>query len=362
MSELCIPEGLKAIYSEEDLQPLEAQLSCIKACCGSPTYSADDAKSAWNAALTQFALRQGQKDRPTKMVVDMSRDATITSWTVGDLTRESVGRVYPWAPILARSLAQYDQIVKAYAAKGSRDIWEPLKARCAEAAKAHRLAAVESLLLSHLLFAEDKEFGAFLIANMILSMPPDMVYPTHNAAMLMQMDSSTRLTLAPLVTPLQGPIYPPVPSQFGDLNAELLQTGGATALMGGGPRLSRFDTPEPPLEGGEYYAQVRAADGELLGHVDLSDLERVVMQLGHTMVGKQDEALQRLQTVISNARRPAASPRRPTNYQPRAQNTYHRGSNRARGGPYYGGEANGPAPVDSVSDKPKGKTGAPPQA
>eukprot|EP00796_Vickermania_ingenoplastis_P007690 gene7689-biopygen4802 len=116
------------------------------------------------------------------------------------------------------------------------------------------------------------------------------------------MDPSTRLTLAPVVTPLQGPIYP-VPSQFGDLNAELLQTGGATSLVGGGPLVSRFDIPETALEGGAYYAPVRDAQGELLGHINLSDLEKAVLLLGNTVVGNHQEVLQRLQSVITSARR-----------------------------------------------------------
>eukprot|EP00796_Vickermania_ingenoplastis_P012502 gene12502-biopygen9194 len=65
---------------------------------------------------------------------------------------------------------------KAYTVKGSGDIWDLLKA--------HRLAVVEALLPSYLLFGDDKELGAFLIANRILPMLTDMTYPTHNAVLM----------------------------------------------------------------------------------------------------------------------------------------------------------------------------------
>eukprot|EP00796_Vickermania_ingenoplastis_P007234 gene7234-biopygen4715 len=59
---------------------------------GSSTYSSDDEKAHGMRRLRSFPLlSQGQKDRRTKMVVGMSRDAAIPSWAVGDLTRESVG-------------------------------------------------------------------------------------------------------------------------------------------------------------------------------------------------------------------------------------------------------------------------------
>ncbi|KAK7199138.1 hypothetical protein NESM_000883400 [Novymonas esmeraldas] len=195
------------------------------------------------------------------------KKAAALSWDVGSMSKESMARVHPWAPLFVRSEVERARIADAFKSSAA---WEYLETLMVERARAGTLAPLEIPLLSQLVCKGNKEWAAFFVANLILTTPHGTAYAVHNVDMLMRMEEGVRAAKAAAVLAYPGPIHHP--SKTHDLNMGLLYPGGSEALLGGGVSpMGAFEL--EGLWGGTYLAPIVNAEGEEIGRLDLSDLE-----------------------------------------------------------------------------------------
>lgn len=146
----------------------------------------------------------------------------------------------PWRIAAARAKTQTDAIEKAFGEKGA---WDTLSAAFLAKAKAGLFSPLEALCLQYLVLGggSGDNWPTFLLASVLVNVPPAARLAVHNWAVAAEMPEALREANGPAIAALNAPLFP-YGRGFESLNARLL-----ASVSGGGPASALF---APSLSGG----------------------------------------------------------------------------------------------------------------
>jgi hypothetical protein len=197
-------------------------------------------------------------------------------------------KIYPWKVDEERALRLTSRFGAEHAAATAarKSPFESLRATFSANARAGLLGAEHALVLSYLLYSDSTEYGAFMLANLLLNVPADARLSTHNWSLAQYMDSAQRHSLGARIALLDRPLYPPQAAGADTLNAKLLAINSGA----GSDPLTADDSLLPRVVGAGFAAVGQLPDGtwaadttpleaELRRQVE--GMERKLASLGH---------------------------------------------------------------------------------
>jgi hypothetical protein len=228
-------------------------------------------------------------------------------------------KLYPWKVEEERALRLHQRFGTEFAAATSSgtDPFDALKTAFIANAKAGLLGPEHTLILSYLLFSESTQYGAFLLANLLLHVPSEARLSTHNWGLAQEMEPTYRHSMGTRIATLDRPLFPPNAPGSDALNAKLL-----TALPVGGARPDQGELSIlPQLTGAGYLAVGQLNDGswaadstpleaELRRQID--GMERKLTSLGYP---PRRRPQQQQQTSRQPAPQPQQQQQQPSTYQ-----------------------------------------------
>ncbi|KPA78445.1 hypothetical protein ABB37_06072 [Leptomonas pyrrhocoris] len=160
--------------------------------------------------------------------------------------------------------------------------WEGLRTPALQRARQNNVTSIERLLLSVCLFDDDVEKAAFFLCHYMLTVPSGQAITYRNVASLQRLAPAARRHVAEVVWyPVKGH----------DMHTLLMRGAQTKHLVGGAADfVGALALQGETLVGGEYRAPVIDAVGNVVAHVDLSDLEAFLS-------GVQATGAQRYRTV-----------------------------------------------------------------
>ena len=140
-------------------------------------------------------------------------------------------KIFPWVADEERALRQLERFSLDWQ-EGKDQAQKSLRSEFVSRAKAGLLGPLEAIVGQYCLFTTNSEYGCFLLAALLLRVPPEDRVTTHNWAIAQELPRATKEAYGTAIARLQVPLFP-VLEALEAANTRLLQGKPTPSVSGG---------------------------------------------------------------------------------------------------------------------------------